>query len=270
MKKFNLTFLPILAVAIFAILSCNSSPAPNENTAQSAMPTAVEMETVTIEKEQGDCVDPSPEKSCALVKLAYPSVKTGNDALKNAVNTWALDFILGMLDPSLEMDQEQSLDAAIQNFFNLHEESVKDFPDGALFYTVDVSDTILLNDGQYLTLRLDGYSFAGGAHGNPTSAVSSFDVATGQAVTMDAIVTSLDTLQHRAEQKFREVRKADFDEGFEFDQVFLFKIADNIGLVENGLFFCYVPYEVGPYAMGYTEFVIPYTDISDILIKNGE
>jgi hypothetical protein len=270
MKKFNATLLPFLVFAIANLFSCNPGPAPNENTAQAAVPAPVELETITLQKEQGDCVDPSPEKSCALVKLAYPAVKNGNDALKNSVNTWALDFMLGMLDPSLEMDQEQTLDAAIQSFFTLHEESLKDFPDGALFYTVDVSDTVLLNDGKHLTLRLDGYSFAGGAHGNPTSAVSTFDVATGQAVTMDAIVTSLDTLQQRAEQKFREVRQEDFAQGFEFDQVFMFKLADNIGLLDKGLFFCYVPYEVGPYAMGYTEFVLPFSEISDILTKKME
>jgi hypothetical protein len=87
---------------------------------------------------------------------------------------------------------------------------------------------------------------------------------------MDAIVTSLDTLQQRAEQKFREVRQEDFAQGFEFDQVFMFKLADNIGLLDKGLFFCYVPYEVGPYAMGYTEFVLPFSEISDILTKKME
>ncbi|MEZ4959433.1 MAG: DUF4163 domain-containing protein [Saprospiraceae bacterium] len=272
MVKFAIPIPAFVTTAILTLIACSPNPTPNNGEQSPGMATAgpVELETLTIEQEQGNCADASPEKSCALVKMTYPSVKKGSEALKSAVNLWATDFMLGMLEPSAEMDQEQSMESAIQGFFNMHEESVKDFPDGNLLYTVEVSDTVLLNDGKYLTLRLDGYSYAGGAHGNPTAGVGSFEVATGQPVTLESLVTNLDSLAQRAEQKFRVVRKEDFAEGFDFDQVFPFKLADNIGIVENGLFFCYVPYEVAPYAMGFTEFVLPFDDIKDLMRNRAQ
>ena len=78
-------------------------------------------------------------------------------------------------------------------------------------------------------------------------------------------------LKAKAEKKFREVKaevfkpESDGGWGYEFDEVFPFKLADNTGLVENGLFFCYVPYEVGPYVLGSTEFVLPFDEIKELL-----
>ena len=61
--------------------------------------------------------------------------------------------------------------------------------------------------------------------------------------------------------------------GFQFDETFPFKIADNIGLVKDGIYFIYVPYEIGPWAIGSTEFVLPFTGLAHSMMErwmNGE
>ena len=116
-------------------------------------------------------------------------------------------------------------------------------PDAPANYTVEVNDTVLLNDGKHLTLRLNGYNFMGGAHPNATSAVATWEATTGKLVKLEDLVTDLPALQKLAEQKFREAKADAFKEGFEFTPDWPFKLADNTGLTDKGIFFCYVPYE---------------------------
>ncbi|MBK9015225.1 MAG: hypothetical protein IPM82_14810 [Saprospiraceae bacterium] len=69
------------------------------------------------------------------------------------------------------------------------------------------TDTVLLNDGQHLTLEIVGYTFEGGAHGSPTAAVLTFEASTGKPLTWDDLVTDTTALKVVAEKKFKEVRQ---------------------------------------------------------------
>ncbi len=184
--------------------------------------------------------------------------------MKKAVETWSGDFMTSLIGYAGEPDNMPTLEEAIKNFFDSHDEVAKDFPEVPA-YAAETKDTILLNDGKHLTLRISGYSYAGGAHPNSTTTVATWETATGNPVKVEDVVTDLKALQNVAEKKFREVRKEAFQEGFDFDETFVFKLADNIGMVKDGLYFCYVPYEVGPYVLGQTEFVIPFDEIRQIL-----
>lgn len=259
-NKLTLAVLVILTTHFF--FACNT-----EKSNQEADNNTLVLETLKIERKAGpDCDKPdSLRMNCVEVNFLYPSLKTGPDALKTVIETWSKDFMTSLVAFAEEPDNMPALEEAIQNFFNMHDESVRDFPDGPAYFIAETKDTVLLNDGKYLTLQMDGYSYAGGAHPNSTSTVATWDVTAAQRIKIEDIVTDLSALKQMAERKFREVKAEAFREGFDFDEIFPFKLADNSGLVKDGLYFCYVPYEVGPYALGYTEFVIPFDEIKQIL-----
>jgi hypothetical protein len=99
--------------------------------------------------------------------------------------------------------------------------------------------------------------------------VATFDVLTGKQLTWNDLVTDQKALQKVAEQAFRAERADVFQPGdgaepFVFDDIFQFALPQNYGLVEDGIFCYYLPYEVGPYAMGSTQFVIPFAKLGDI------
>jgi hypothetical protein len=230
------------------------------------------LESVKIERKNGpDCDKPdSLIVNCAQVNFSYPQLKDGSDSLRQGVDAWAREFMISWVGMSEEPDNFPPLEEAITNFFNMHLEQVKEMPDAPAYYMAETKDTVLLNDGKYLTLKLDGYSYMGGAHPNASSSVVTFEVATSKEISRDQIVTNLDSLKMFAEKKFREVHADLFKPaseggtGFEFDETFEFKLADNTGLVKDGIYFIYVPYEVGPWAISATEFVLPYSEIQQI------
>jgi hypothetical protein len=229
----------------------------------------VELESTLTERMEGNCEEADMESNCAKVSLSLPIVKDNNEALKTAVSNWAQDFAIGMLDPSTELDKVpengNALEAAVQSFMTMYKEMLEEMPDSPVNYTVEITDTVLLNDGKHLTLYLDAYTFAGGAHPNPSAAVATFEVQTGKKLTVQDMVTDLEALQSMAEKKYREVKAEAFNDGFDFTPDWPFKLADNIGLTKEGIYFCYVPYEVAAYAIGFAEFTLSFEELKDIL-----
>lgn len=221
------------------------------------------------------CDTPDAEgANCVSLKLSWPTVKEGPAALQKSVGEWAKNFVVGLISPMEEdakQAKERTVEEAAAQFVQMHDERIKESPDvlGA-YYTAECQGRILLNDGRYLTLEIEGYTFSGGAHGLSTAAVATFQVSSGKQLVVEDLVSDPAALKALAEKAFRAERADIFNptdggEPFKFDETFPFVLPQNIGLVPEGVYCHYVPYEVGPYAIGSTQFVIPYGDLGSIL-----
>ena len=234
----------------------------------------VVVESLSFSKTEGkDCDKPdSLRYSCASINLSWPNVKEGSDALKKSVADWANTYLASILAPG--PDGEATNNASVEKnaaaFIQAQKDFAKDAPESPMAnFTAESKDQVLLNDAKHLTLQIEGNTYMGGAHGSPTAAVATFDVLTGKQLTWNDLVTDQKALQAVAEQAFRTERADVFEPGdgsepFKFDDVFQFALPQNYGLVENGIYCFYLAYEVGPYAMGSTQFVIPFAELGDI------
>jgi hypothetical protein len=261
----------LFAACIFLLtiaLSCKNEPKTPETSKNAVVGTA------QFEKKSGqDCDLPDTARvSCVEIRLKWPVLKEGNEPLKKSTTDWANAYLVGILMPEMNSNRADSvsIETAASAFAKMHEEFVKESEGSVMgLWTAESHDTVLLNDGKYLTLRIEGYTYAGGAHGSPTAAVATFDVPTGKRLNWDDFVTDKAALKTLAEKKFRAERSDAFNEGFEFDETFVFELPANYGLVSNGIYCQYLPYEVGPYALGGTEFVLSFVEIGALSkIKN--
>lgn len=230
--------------------------------------------SVGLQKTAGtDCDKPdSLRTNCAVLDLHWPEVKEGPEVLKKAIAAWSHNYLGGILAPETSSSAAISIDSAARAFFLSHQTMSKDAPDSPLgHWTAESYDTVLLNDGVHLTLKIDGFLYAGGAHGLPLAAIASFDIASGKQLEWTDLVQDTVQFQKIVEQKFRQEREDLFKpeaEGgidFKFDDIFTFKLPTNFGLTDKGIYCCYVPYEVTPYAFGSTEFVIPFEALGGLL-----
>lgn len=218
-----------------------------------------------VREKGSDCDQPDTLRSdCGRIELDYPVVYFKEAPLGKAVQAWATGYLAGMLTVGAEESgNSPSLDAAAKTFFDARE----DFQ-GSVMYGVFVADCtfeVLFNNGYYLTLEITGFSFQGGAHGNPTAAVATFDVRTGKQLQWADLVTDQVALQALAEKKFRQERAEIFNDGFDFDSSFPFALPANYGLTPKGIYFHFLHYEVGPYAIGNTTFVLPFGELGALL-----
>ncbi len=267
MKNAFFTTMASLALLMCLMWACKRSPAVTN-----AQP--VKVSTASLEKSEGPgCALPEDQRTnCAEVQLAWPVIEEGSDALRQSVQRWVEAFLSGMLTYAAEADADKVLpvEEATQSFFEAHRQFVKEVPDGMSYFMAECSHETLLNDGRYLTLQMTGYAYTGGAHGSPMARVATFDVASGKQYALEDLISDPNALKAIAEKAFRAERQDIFNpedgsEPFQFDEVFPFELPQNFGLTANGLYCYYVPYEVGPYAIGSTQFTIPYSELGKLL-----
>jgi hypothetical protein len=263
----NLLFSVACALLVAFVFSCKNEVKTPDT------PTVVQVGSQSMNKLEGlDCDKPDTLRTnCVTISLEWPVVEQGSDALKNAVSGWSQSYLTSILAPSEDSTASPaSLEAAVQGFVNEQVAFSKDAEGSPMgLWEANSQDSILLNDGKYLTLEILGYIYAGGAHGSPTAAVVTFEAETGRQLTWDDLVSDTSALESLAEKKFREVRSdifqpTDGNEPFEFDEIFQFALPLNFGLVKEGIYCYYMPYEVGPYAIGDTQMVITFAELGAI------
>lgn len=225
----------------------------------------IKIATKSFRQQQGtDCdKDETEKEDCAIIDLQYPSITKGPQFLKDSVNNWVSNYTLAMVTDKVETHKNKNYLEKTAELFFANREEFK----GSVMYGAFVAESgteILLHNGQYLSLAMSGYTYQGGAHGNNPAQMATFDINNGHKLTWDDITTDKKALSALAEQQFRAERKEIFEGGFEFDDLFPFKLADNFAIVTNGIYFHYVPYEVGPYSIGSTTFVLPFSTIGDL------
>jgi hypothetical protein len=254
------TYTTCLTFLFTLVFSCKNAPK------DATQP--VTIGTLTYSKTEGSgCDQPDGERTnCAKVELQWPNVEQGPDALKKSVTTWAASYLTSIL--ATEMEGAAAANASIETsaaaFIKAQKEFAKEAPDSPMSnFTAESNWDVLLNNGQYLTLEMDGFTYMGGAHGSPTAAVATFDIPTGKQLSWADLVTDTAALKTLAEKTFRAERAdlftaSDGYEPFNFDSTFPFALPQNYGLAPDGIYCHYLVYEVGPYAIGNTQFTIPF------------
>lgn len=134
--------------------------------------------------------------------------------------------------------------------------------------TFEEDFVVMLNMLEVFSMRMLHSEYTGGAHPNSSAGHVTFDLKTGEELTLDDLLKPgwRDPLTGMAEAQLRaqyELKEGDAlnDKGPLFDNVF--ELNDNWFLSPEGLGFSFDPYEIGPYAAGFIEPVIPYSKLKE-------
>ena len=131
---------------------------------------------------------------------------------------------------------------------------------------LDMEMSVVWNTEQLLTLRLSGYDYsAGAAHGMPWNFCMTFDLKNLRVLAMDDVL-----LKNGRKEVLKMVVAALRDEYSE--AIDMMNPASEIdlpgvapALLPEGLVFNYGAYEIGAYALGMPEVVIPYSKLRNYL-----
>jgi hypothetical protein len=264
MKK-SYTCLVLLVIAIF-LVDCRQKK--HDNTAINVKQ-GVLTEDACFKKQQGSNFGLPNAKSAdyAIISCVYPTVKNGSLRLQLSVERWATTFIASVLSGNniagISNTSNKVLDSAANIFFKTREKFK-----GSVMYNGFYAEStykILYNSSSYITIAIIGNSFQGGAHNNPTAAVATFNTQSGNILKWGDIVANSEGFKKLVEKKLLVERADAFKDGFKFDEIFKFKLPDNYGLVKGGIYLHYLHYEIMPYALGSTSFVIPCSEIENLL-----
>jgi len=197
------------------------------------------------------------EDSSTIIEITYPKI---HGLLNKTVEEKINSFLEEEFFKSIEWFDE--FVAMLDSFPTLEYER-------GMFFSFETGFDIKLVNEKLLSLALNHYEFTGGAHGNFYAMGYTFDLNTGDLLTLDKIIRqgSLPAITKICEQRILEMFEAESlsDAGIFEDYIDLTTDQDFF-LLSDALVFQFDPYEIAPYSMGNIEVVIPFDEIKDHLL----
>lgn len=208
------------------------------------------------------------------IDLSYPVMTDYPDeTVMQKINSYIMHFYLSgsMQGDNGYTDINDRMDSFIEDYKNEIEADSELFRDYKPVYENNEFTSIAFNSDYILSLEITEYIFTGGAHGNSSFSLSSFNLETGEPIMLGDIFQGdyKEILNRAGEKIFREHYQADSTQSL-YDQGFFgfekgFALNDNFDLYKGGIKFQFNPYEAGAYVLGAPEVFIPYSEIREII-----
>lgn len=240
---------------IIILISCSSNPKSQEI----EIGTPLTFSTETLEKES--CVG----ENCAKLKLSWPVASGGEVAAK--INQAIEDQMSFLVQTG---ENIAPMDSMVAEYFRSFDEFKNEFPESYGGWEIEAAAEVSYLSDSTLSIHFTQYNFLGGAHPNSMAAFLNFDPKTGDALSVDRVILDETAFLNLAEQKFREYHEVEkgvnlADDGRFFLPETGFFLANAIGFKDDQFWVIYVPYEIGPYVMGYTELEFSKDELSQMV-----
>ena len=206
---------------------------------------------------------------CARIEWVYPLASGPDSALAQHINDsvqWTMARVMAMLNP--DGDTTLIAERLADQFVRSYEAFLKDVPDYEMGWWIEGAYELHRNTEKLVSLELMISAFTGGAHPIGFSETFNFSVPEGKAIGLDDLILDKAGLTQLAEREFKLSRGLPEDanlseEGFFYGDPF--SLPANFVLTREGLYLIYNVYEAAPYALGPTEFVIPYDKLKGLV-----
>lgn len=203
-------------------------------------------------------------QECARLRLIWPVAKGNSNAVK--IN----EAIHGQLLGFLQIGDEPwiNLDSAATHFLTSFEEFNQEFPDSNGDWEIEVKGKLSHESDRTISIFFEQYNYLGGAHPNSMVAFLNFEKKSGEYLSPDQLVLDQAKVTQLAEQKFRLFHEVPegvslVDDGRFFLPETGFFLANAMGFKDGKFWIIYVPYEIGPYVLGYTEIQYTQEELGD-------
>ncbi len=214
-----------------------------------------------------------PVETCQTsVKLDLSFPRFQFDSAKGDWNDAVSGFILRSLF------RGDTLDSAAQVLEEMDVECrgvLSAFPDHSASWILQRQVTILRNDSDILSLRMNEFRFTGGAHPSTTDHLLSFNRVNGKVLSFEDLFSDSlsEALRSKGELLFRQLRSIPDtlsleEAGFDFGSG-RFELSRNFALLDSGFLFHYNAYDIAPYYLGATDLIIPW-DVDSCLKLTGK
>ena len=268
--KHTLSFLWI--TLLFSACSFGEREEKQEQILPEAVSKFVEYEIKSIDESVGPCVSDSTSQKCLIFQVEYPLITGGptqevldqlNENIKSDItNTYTIS------------EKPISFDELQKNLSTDYQKMLHEFPEYSNAWALEINSDILYQDSLFISVATSIYSYTGGAHPNSVQVYRSYDLRTGEPITLEQLLVPgyERELNQSAEIEFRMSKEIPpnislKEKGYWFEEG-QFSLNQNFAIINKSLVFYFNPYEIAPYSMGPTELELKLTDYAQ-LIKEG-
>lgn len=243
---------------LFLFLAAFSCDPKNQNTELIAQ-TPLIFKTDSLQKET--CVG----ENCAKLSLSWP-VASGPEAAET-INKAIQDQMEMLIQTG---EDPAPFDSLVQRYFRSFEAFKTEFPDSHGGWEIEADGKVTYESDSTLSIYFTQFSFLGGAHPNSTVSFMNFNPSSGEFLSLDQLVLDENALFELTEKKFREFHQVAEGVSIQDDGRFFlpetgFFLANAMGFKDGKFWVIYVPYEIGPYVLGYTELEFSKEELGDLV-----
>lgn len=253
-----------LFVSLILLVRCSA-----DESSDTGSETALTATTYTFERLSPGCQGDST--NCASFSVRYPMLtQNGDSAVLKRINQAIQNEAKQALwvgEPGQDVTGI-SLDEMSAQFFTDYQQVQQESARHPMPWVVEAEGELVFQSEQLINVAMRSYQFTGGAHPNSYTAFLNFDRKTGQPLQWEDILIDSTAFVNLAEQQFRRARQIGSNTSLDQAGFFWggsFHPPANFSLEENGLRLFYNNYEIAPYALGPTDFVIEYHQLSDVI-----
>lgn len=249
-----------LILTVLLLTACGKE---KKETAQADKPELSFASKSYYKKTSLPCSDP-----CANVRIEVP-VAEGVPVVADSINKKIFRTVKEIIFFGEKPYTADNYEDLMASFIGSYEELKKDFPQDMIGWEGRVKGMIDYRSDSLLVIKLNHYTFTGGAHGYEGNRSLLFNINTGKSLSYNNIFKDVRAFTTYAETKFREkynipAGKSINSTGLMFpDDAFI--LPQNIFFKEDGLLLYYNAYEVASYAEQQKELFLPYEDIDSFL-----
>lgn len=243
----------LVIIIAFLCLACSKPTKVEEQNVEQ-----LDFRTKTFTSER--CID----DNCAKVEMTWPVAENG--AAASSINEEVSQQLLAYFQQDKTYN---NLDSAAKEYLDSYEEFKSDFPEAPGSWAIEVNVEKSYESDRTLSFKFSEYNFSGGAHPNSSIYYMNFDKQTGEYLSIDRVVLDEKKMLALTEQAFRNHHEVEEGKSLEEAGFFLpetgFFLPNAIGYENDKLHLTYIPYEIGPYALGYTELEFPLEDLKGVV-----
>ncbi|MEO7977558.1 DUF4163 domain-containing protein [Flavobacterium sp.] len=225
---------------------------------------------LSFENELFEKESPIPcEKDCPKITIDIPiasNIPIVSDSINKKVFSVVKEIVYFGEKPLNAKDFKNLTTAFISSYEEMH----KKFPDETFGWEAKVKGNIEYQSDQILNIKIEHYTFTGGAHGYQGFRSLLFNPETGKTIFTNQIFKSEKEFKAFAEKEFRAKYKIPSKSNinatglmFEDDK---FQLPQNIFYTNEGLLLYYNSYEAASYADGPKELLFPYDKVNKYLL----
>lgn len=222
-----------------------------------------ELNFSTKELSTEKCID----EKCAKVEISWPEANSTEVGQK--INVSILSHLMAYFRQDTVFSDLQS---AAEDFVKSYEEFNKDFPDSPGEWTVEIDAEKSYESDSLVSIKFSEFEFTGGAHPNSSVNFLTFNKSNGFLMGTDQLILDQDKFLQKTEQAFRDFHDVPDSVSLENDGRFFlpesgFFLPNAIGFEGDKLMLIYIPYEIGPYSLGYTNLEFELNELEGIIKK---
>lgn len=208
--------------------------------------------------------------ACTNVSIIIPVAENISQPAKDSINNKIFNTVRGIVYFGEKPSDAKDYEGVMSTFIKSYEDLRKQFPKEKMApWEAKINGSIGYETDNIINIKLENYTFTGGAHGYSGLRSLIFKTKTGTTLNYAEMFTDQKAVAAMAEKKFREKYKIPAGKNINATGYFFpddkFILPQNIFYTNEGLLLYYNPYEVASYAEQQKEITLTYEELGDLL-----